>query len=134
MATLYLPLKGCWYRMIEAHEKPEEYRDLNPYWLKRIFEPATDAGKEKWCDLTDKVAYNRNPKFYRHVVQAAIDLGHIRPKPYTDVEFSLGYPKRGDTARRMRRRVRQITYGRPVPAWCPKEALGKTKFVIRLED
>lgn len=35
--TLYLPLKGKWYRMIESGEKPEEYRENKLYWCKRLY-------------------------------------------------------------------------------------------------
>ena len=33
---LDLVLKGQWYDMIESGEKPEEYRDKKPYWIKRL--------------------------------------------------------------------------------------------------
>lgn len=36
MKILYLPLKKEWYEMIERGEKTEEYRELNPYWMRRI--------------------------------------------------------------------------------------------------
>jgi hypothetical protein len=35
---LYLTLKGKWYDMIEAGIKPEEYRDIKPFWIKRLFD------------------------------------------------------------------------------------------------
>jgi hypothetical protein len=34
---LELVLKGKWFDMIESGVKKEEYRDLKPYWWKRIF-------------------------------------------------------------------------------------------------
>lgn len=34
--TLYLPLKKQWYEMIERGEKREEYREMKPYWQKRL--------------------------------------------------------------------------------------------------
>lgn len=34
--TLYLPLKKEWYEMIERGEKTEEYREIKPYWCKRL--------------------------------------------------------------------------------------------------
>ncbi len=34
--TLHLILKKKWFDMILAREKPEEYRDMTPYWKKRI--------------------------------------------------------------------------------------------------
>lgn len=36
--TLYLNLKGCWYDMIESGEKKEEYREIKPFWTKRLKE------------------------------------------------------------------------------------------------
>lgn len=33
---LYLPLKKQWYDMIESGEKREEYREIKPYWNKRL--------------------------------------------------------------------------------------------------
>lgn len=36
MRTLYLPLKKEWYEMIERGEKLEEYREVTPYWSRRI--------------------------------------------------------------------------------------------------
>lgn len=38
MKTLYLPLKKKWYEMIERGEKREEYREMKPYWWKRLIE------------------------------------------------------------------------------------------------
>ena len=38
MRTLYLPLKKQWYEMIERGEKREEYREMKPYWQKRLIE------------------------------------------------------------------------------------------------
>lgn len=36
MRTLYLPLKAKWYDMIESGFKTEEYREIKPYWTKRL--------------------------------------------------------------------------------------------------
>ena len=34
--VLHLILKRRWYNLIERGEKTEEYRDITPYWTKRI--------------------------------------------------------------------------------------------------
>lgn len=34
--TLHLVLKAVWYDMIESGIKKEEYRTINPYWIKRL--------------------------------------------------------------------------------------------------
>lgn len=36
MKTLHLPLKAKWYEMIESGVKTEDYREIKPYWTKRI--------------------------------------------------------------------------------------------------
>jgi len=36
MTVLDLVLKHQWYDMIDSGEKREEYRDITPYWRKRI--------------------------------------------------------------------------------------------------
>ena len=36
MKTLHLPLKAKWYEMIESGVKTEEYREIKPYWMKRL--------------------------------------------------------------------------------------------------
>jgi len=36
MKTLHLNLKAKWFGMIFRGEKPEEYRDIKPYWKKRL--------------------------------------------------------------------------------------------------
>ena len=36
MKTLDLVLKHKWYDMIESGEKTEEYREIKPYWIRRI--------------------------------------------------------------------------------------------------
>lgn len=34
--ALELVLTGKWFDMTASHEKKEEYRDITPYWVKRI--------------------------------------------------------------------------------------------------
>lgn len=36
MKTLDLVLKHRWYDMIASGEKKEEYREIKPYWIKRL--------------------------------------------------------------------------------------------------
>lgn len=37
--TLHLILKKKWYNMIESGEKKEEYREIKPFWQKRLQMP-----------------------------------------------------------------------------------------------
>lgn len=36
MKVLHLTLKKKWFDMIASGEKPEEYRDIKPYWASRL--------------------------------------------------------------------------------------------------
>ena len=36
MRILDLPLMAVWFLMIESGEKKEEYREIKPYWIKRL--------------------------------------------------------------------------------------------------
>lgn len=36
MNILHLNLKAKWYEMIESGIKTEEYREIKPYWVKRL--------------------------------------------------------------------------------------------------
>lgn len=67
MKLLHLPLKARWYNMIESGVKTEEYREIKPYWNKRLM-------CDKWNFCTDS-------------------LCHI-PQKFDAVIFSYGYTKR----------------------------------------
>lgn len=90
---LHQPLKAKWYRMIEAGEKTEEYRDDTPYWCKRFLGFDT---------LLFSYRYG-----YEDINQAG----------YTHVQFSLGYPKKGDESRRMTFELKRIEYREGREEW-----------------
>ena len=39
MKILHLTLKGQWFDMIASEGKPEEYREIKDYWIKRLRKP-----------------------------------------------------------------------------------------------
>lgn len=45
MKELKLVLKKKWYDMIASGEKKEEYRDIKPYWTKRLYTKNPYYGK-----------------------------------------------------------------------------------------
>ncbi len=40
MKTLNLTIKKRWFDMIDARIKREEYRDITPFWIKRLCNPS----------------------------------------------------------------------------------------------
>lgn len=79
MATLTLTLKKKWFDMIKSGVKTEEYREIKPFWTKRLMGNAIEY-----------VPDMDNP-----IVPTTI------PKNYDTLVFTLGYPKADDMARRM---------------------------------
>lgn len=77
--TLYLPLKKEWYNLIERRVKTEEYREIKPYWIKRLVDPSG---------------------FYSAPTEEDVKSEEFKSlcfdpfKPFCKVVFSLGYTKR----------------------------------------
>ena len=69
--VLTLHLAEPWYSAIVSAEKMEEYREIQPYWIKRL---TTN------CEVPYDVA-------------AETLCGEVLYRPYTHVLFVKGYPK-----------------------------------------
>jgi hypothetical protein len=105
MKTLTLPLKKKWFDMIKSGEKKEEYREIKPYWKKRL----------------------------RHIA-LKINLSTVYEgfQQYDCLVFTLGYPKAGDTERRLTFKNPRISIGTGKPEWGAEP--GKNYFVITWEE
>lgn len=115
--TLYLPVKAKWYDMQESGEKPEEYREITPYWVKRLVwdedndEPVSDEDIEFICSRPEGVGN-------------IFDAGsRWKPRPYTHVLLRYGYTKRCFV-----HSIDSITIGRGHPEW---GAPDRVVFIIR---
>lgn len=89
MKTLTLSLKEKWFDMIKSGEKKEEYREIKPFWDKRLLD--YKAIKADVQALT----------FKRYVLRIPYDFCKDYPRGYDTLVFTLGYPKAGDTERRL---------------------------------
>ena len=123
MKALHLPLKEKWYRMIESGEKREEYREITPYWMKRL---CWDDDYNEPMSKEDIEALCQHPK-----VENMFDAGW-KPKPFTHVHFTLGYPKKDDAERNMVFAIERITVGKGQPKWGAEK--DKEYFVIKLGE
>lgn len=106
--VLTLSVKKEWFDMIVAGEKKEEYREIKPYWIKRLTtncEVVYDVVAETYC-------------------------GKVLYRPYTHVLFINGY---GDDKPRVEKAIEWIDIDRPRKGWCPDDFLGKEFFVIRFK-
>lgn len=130
--TLHLSLKRKWYGMIASGEKPDEYREITPYWIKRLVDERLtdrDGAERRW-----KLSWRAAEYYAEHVSQLMCDLkgGVVAFKRFDDVHFTLGYPKADDAGRNMVKRIKEIVIGTGRPEW--GAAPGRMYFVIRTEN
>lgn len=89
---LLLVLKAEWYNRWLV-DKFEDYREIKPYWLTRLFDlyefdgPYVKTDKPiKWDkDLLD--IYSTDV----YLLRAALSVGRIKPKPFGGITLQLGY-------------------------------------------
>lgn len=114
-------MKKEFYNLIESGVKTEEYREIKPYWLKRLFR-TIDMGHNHFEKIDDDCAvfYTKNIDLLKTDMQ----LGGFQLKDYTHVKFSYGYTKRTMTFD-----IKCITIGKGKPEWgAPTEDV----FIIKL--
>ena len=106
--VLTLTVSKQWFDIIVTFEKTEEYREIKPYWIKRLTtncEVEYDVALETYC-------------------------GKALYRPYTHVLFINGYRK---DSPRIEKDIESITIGKPKKGLCPDKWLDKEFFVIKFE-
>ena len=106
--VLTLTVSKQWFDMIVACEKTEEYREIKPYWIKRLTtncEVAYDVAAETYC-------------------------GEVLYRPYTHVLFINGYRK---DSPRIEKEIESITIGKPKKGLCPDKWLDTEFFIIKFK-
>lgn len=121
---LHLVLKRKWYDMINSGIKTEEYREIKPYWEKRLLD---------YKSLSDYVDKNYKAMLaYEFVVHGSLqphieDAPHMFPRGYKKVVFRLGYQRNAPS---MTFEVRDICFGYGKEEWgAPTD---KEVFIIKL--
>lgn len=105
---LTLNVSKQWFDMIAAGDKTEEYREIKPYWIKRL---TTNC----------EVAYD---------VAAETHCGEVLYRPYTHVLFINGYRK---DSPRIEKEIVSITIGKPKKGLCPDKWLDTEFFIIKFK-
>ena len=120
MKILFLPLKKKWYDMIELGIKTEEYREIKPYWEKRLvdYQRLKKYYEENYKEL--RIKQFLFP--HRPIIE---DIMEAFKRGYTHVKFSYGY-----TRKTMTFELKEITRGEGNPDWGADP--GKYYFIIKL--
>ena len=109
MKTLTLSLKKQWFDMIKAGIKKEDYREIKPYYTSRL-------------TILDSDDYDL-------ILSGEISVTF---QYFDRLVFTLGYPKAGDTERRLTFKNPKIRIGTGRPEWGAEP--GKLYFVITFGD
>ena len=118
MKTLHLVLKRKWFEMIASGKKTEEYREIKPYWIKRLLN--INEPKSYFDNMSKS---GNRPALICYLI-TAFACGFA--KDYTHVTFQLGYQK---NAPRMTFEIERISMGLGYKPW---GAPDNEVFIIKL--
>lgn len=110
---LHLPLKSEWYNLIESGTKTEEYREIKPYWIKRLCTKETLRKINVDSVSNDRIA-----------LSTLYSMNLVQFKNFNKVKFTYGYTKKSMTFE-----VVNITMGKGRKEW---GAMDDLLFIIKL--
>ena len=120
--VLTLTVSKQWFDMIVADKKTEEYREIKPYWVARLFQNNSNIVDMKY--LASGLAGRTD------LLKKYIDAQRIVLKQYTHVLFINGYRK---DSPRIEKEIESITIGKPKKGLCPDKWLDTEFFIIKFK-
>lgn len=106
--VLNLVVSKQWFDMIASGEKTEEYREIKPYWIKRLTtncEVAYDVAEETHCGEV----------LYRHYAYVRFFQGYAKNRPWIE------------------KKIESISIGKPKKGLCPDKWLDTEFFIIKFK-
>jgi hypothetical protein len=113
--NLQLSLKKKWFEMTKQGIKTEDYREITPYWIKRL---VNDLPMKNMA-----VAYLTESTLIKGL---SIERGF---KKFTQNTMTLGYPKSTDSERILKLEHKGIEIGYGNPEWGAEQ--NKLYFIIK---
>ena len=120
--VLTLNVSKQWYDMIVDGEKTEEYRDIKPYWVARLFQNNSNIVDVR--NLASALAGRTD------LLKKYIDAQRIVLKQYTHVLFINVYRK---DSQRIEKEIESIRIGKPRKGLCPDKWLDTEFFIIKFK-
>lgn len=120
--VLKLVVSKQWFDMILSGEKTEEYREIKPYWVARLFQDNSNIIDVRY--LASALAGRTD------LLKKYINAQKIVLKQYTHVLFINGYRK---DSPRIEKEIESITIGKPKKGLCPDKWLDTDFFVIKFK-
>ena len=119
---LTLTVSKQWFNMIADGKKSEEYREIKPYWVARLFQDNNNIIDVQY--LASGLAGRTD------LLKRYIDTQKIILKPFTHILFVNGYRK---DSPRIEKEIESITIGKPKKGLCPDEWLDTEFFIIKFK-
>lgn len=110
------------FYMIAACKKTEEYREIKPYLVVRLFQNNSNIVDMKYLASCFKGRTDLLKKY--------IDAQRIVLKQYTHVLFINGYRKNSP---RIEKEIESITIGKPKKGLCPDKWIDTEFFIIKFK-
>ena len=120
--VLTLTISKQWFDMIADDKKKEEYREVKPYWIARLFQDNSNIVDVR--NLASALAGRTD------LLKKYIDAQRIVLKQYTHVLFINGYRK---DSPRIEKEIESITIGKPKKGLCPDKWLDTEFFIIKFK-
>ena len=120
--VLTLIVSKQWFDMIIAGEKTEEYREIKPYWVVRLFQNNSN--------IVDVRNFASALAGRTDLLKKYIDAQRIVLKQYTHVIFINGYRK---DSSRIEKEIESISIGKPKKGLCPDKWLNTEFFIIKFK-
>ena len=120
--VLTLTVSKEWFDMILSGEKTEEYREIKPYWIARLFRNNSNIVDVRHLALGLAGRTDLLKKY--------IDTQRIVLKQYTHVLFINGYSK---DSPRIEKEIESISIGKPKKGLCPDKWLNTEFFIIKFK-
>ena len=110
------------FYMIAAGKKTEEYLEIKPYLVARLFQNNSNIVDMKYLASCFKGRTDLLKKY--------IDAQRIVLKQYTHVLFINGYRK---DSQRIEKEIESITIGKPKKGLCPDKWIDTEFFIIKFK-
>lgn len=123
--VLYLAVSKKWFDLIASGKKREEYREIKPYWEKRLL---NYKALKEYAEKNFKELHIKKYLFpHRTPIE---DVCERFPAGFTHVRFTNGY---GFDRPSLEFEIDSISFSKPQRGLCPDEFLDKEYFVIKFK-
>jgi len=132
MKNLQLSLTRNWFEMTNVRIKREDYREITPYWVKRLLNINLSQEKIEGGVIHELITDLNNLKTEKcrfFGVLSCLSFYDCSFKKFDSNIMTLGYPKSTDSARILKLEHKGIEIGTGNPKWGAEE--GKLYFIIK---